>query len=230
MDPADEYHTPFGFVGNNPIRNADSDGRRTWTVNGTTQFFGSDPSLHFPPTVTQAWGSVFGDKNATQFIWTGDYNYWEWQQAANSLALEIRVEKCIHPDEPINIAAWSMGSPVAILAANIAFAHGIKVDNLITIAAPAIEGYSLRPGAVDNLFVNLYNHHDLVQVLGGLPRLGFAGRDQIGALNLDISTLFAGTTASRFGGWHSIMHQNPKVQGLIRSMLQYETITIAPSL
>ncbi|MBN2426287.1 MAG: hypothetical protein JXR46_11450 [Calditrichaceae bacterium] len=34
VDPADEYHSPYVYVGNNPINFIDLDGRSTWTIGG----------------------------------------------------------------------------------------------------------------------------------------------------------------------------------------------------
>lgn len=228
VDPSDENHSPYSYVGNRVLIAVDPSGERTWFVHGT----GSGPERWKPGAEgTGNWAAVFGetDKQTTKFDWSvptflESNQSFTRQRAAVKLAGEFIAFKKDNPDEPINIVAHSHGGNVAIMAANIIKEAGYKVDNLIIFGTPE-NGSELAEGAAD-MFVAVYTEDDAIQVSGGksfqipfVGEAGPAGRKHKGAFNLPVTNVEG--VADGPDNPHSNMDQNPWVVNAISSFLNF---------
>ena len=206
--------SPYVYVANNPLISIDPDGRDIWFVHGTYSNAETWEDIGI-----EAWEQLLNDNSAESFNWSGANTVGARQQAAVDLVNAIL--ETYEPGMEINIVAHSHGGNVAILAANMLSEQTggeLSVDNLVTIATPSRNDYSLSDGAVGN-HVNIFSTNDAMQRLGGFDTIkgsaltpgivgGFpAGRVQQGATNINVT----GHTSRNPIRSHSQMHNNPAV-------------------
>jgi len=210
VDPADEFNSPYVYVGNNPVMYIDPDGKETFFIHGT---FVSDKT--WDRALCRKWTSMLGDDkwDYERIHWSGQDNKIrniDAKMIANTLIIAFQSGK------PVNIVCHSHGGNVAIAAINEASekCEGFKVDNLILIGTPVRKDYQLREGIVDNV-VSVFSEYDKVQQWGGDPEIDYTPievgyseeRVQPNSIPVDVSEF----TSKGGVQSHSDMHNNPDV-------------------
>ena len=175
----------YAYTLGNPMKHVDPDGLLTIVMHGT----GSKGNADFQPggRFFEHVVSTLPDRTYVSYQWSGKDNHAARMAAARDLAKLINAY-AFAPGEKLNLVAHSHGSNVGMVAINMNL--GRVVTNLVTLGAPSRPGYHIENPASVVRFVNVYNHYDNLQVLGGgdySARLesGPAGRTQPFATNID---------------------------------------------
>jgi len=167
QDPADpQSWNLYRYAGNNPVNSVDNDGLLTIIVPGTwwesSGGWGPDNAL-FGYANSALRGSCTQD--CTQFL--------DWKPSGNNdkdrIAAAQRLRQMIAahkfaPGEKLNIISHSHGGNVALAASHLGLAH--RIDTLITLNKPTLDGEAYKPGNNIGNFFNISVSADSTQMYG----------------------------------------------------------------
>ena len=169
QDPADpQSWNLYRYAGNNPVNSVDNDGLLTIIVPGTwwedSGGWGPDNAL-FGYANSALRGSCTQD--CTQFLdWLPNGNTDKDRIAA---AQGLRQMIAAHngkwsPGEQLIIMTHSNGGNVALAASHLGLAH--RIDTLITLNKPTLDGEAYKPGNNIGNFFNISAQRDGIQQAG----------------------------------------------------------------
>jgi RHS repeat-associated protein len=167
QDPADpQSWNLYRYAGNNPVNSVDNDGLLTIIVPGTwwesSGGWGPDNAL-FGYANSALRGACTQD--CTQFL--------DWKPSGNNdkdrIAAAQRLRQMIAahkfaPGEKLNIISHSHGGNVALAASHLGLAH--RIDTLITLNKPTLDGDAYKPGNNIGNFFNISAAADSTQMYG----------------------------------------------------------------
>ena len=158
----DEFHSPYTYVGGDPVNLVDPDGRQAYFAQGTFE-----SPLDWTGSEMDRWTSALGQTGGGKVLpGSNQLKNTDRARRDHATALAATVLATRDGSSPVDLVGFSHGGNVAIMAANILQHHGVTVRNVITLATPVRDEYQLNDGAAET-HIHVYDERALVQSLLG---------------------------------------------------------------